>query len=154
MGMSEDRHVPMEQRDVFLRYEVVVDWAWEVVKKWPPLAIDTVGKQLIRAADSIGANLVEGDGRFSKADGLHFFIIARASARETRYWIRRAERRGLIPSAESTQKIEELSIATQLLNALIRYRRNRPQNNVVQEDPVPYSVPSYDLYAYTENLNT
>src|SRR5262245_14035731 len=116
--MSQEKHTPIEDMEVFLRYEEIADWAWDIVKKWPPLAVDTVGKQLIRAVDSIGANLVEGDGRYSKADGLHFFIIARASARETRYWIRRATRRGLVTPTEGENKIAALASATQLLNRL------------------------------------
>ena len=34
---------------------------WSI--EWVPLARDTVGKQLIRAADSIGANIAEGVGQ-------------------------------------------------------------------------------------------
>ena len=47
--------------------------------EWVPLARDTVGKQLIRAADSIGANLAEGVGTR---------IISRQSpVRSSRAWI-------------------------------------------------------------------
>lgn len=76
-------HRPMEELTVFARFEEVSDRVWEVVQGWRQLAQDTIGKQLIRSADSVGANLVEGDGRYSKADALHFFVIASGSIRET-----------------------------------------------------------------------
>jgi four helix bundle protein len=142
----DDGHTPMERMEVFLRYVEVADWAWNIVQNWPPLARDTVGKQLVRAADSVGANLVEGDARYTSADGLHFLIIARASARETRYWLQRAIKRGIIPQAEGDARIVLLTSATQLLNRLITYRR---QNKTfkLKEDTSRYDS-DYDPFSY------
>lgn len=39
------------------------DEVWQIVLTWNNLAKDTVGKQIIRAADSVGANIAEGSGR-------------------------------------------------------------------------------------------
>lgn len=38
--------------------------------------------QLNRASLSVATNLAEGNGRFTKSDRRHFFIIARGSAQE------------------------------------------------------------------------
>ena len=129
-------HLPVEQTDCFLRFVAVADWAWEVVSGWQPLARDTLGKQLVRAADSIGANMVEGDGRYAKADSLHFFVVARGSARETRYWLERAKVRGLISDAEYTEQINAINHATRQLNSLINYRRSQPSG--VKEESSEY----------------
>ncbi len=48
------------------------------------LARDTVGKQIIRSADSIGANIAEGSGRGAYQDNRRFVRIARGSLYETR----------------------------------------------------------------------
>ena len=41
---------------VYQLSETLADTVWNVVEKWPLFARDTVGKQIVRAADSIGAN--------------------------------------------------------------------------------------------------
>jgi hypothetical protein len=45
-----------ENLRVYQLSEEISDLIWEIVVKWKRLAQDTVGKQLINAADSIGAN--------------------------------------------------------------------------------------------------
>jgi four helix bundle protein len=68
-----------------------------VVAAWGSLDRWTIGVQLLRAVDSIGANIAEGAGRFNEADRRRFFIIARGSLFETEHWLARAEERGLLP---------------------------------------------------------
>ena len=63
---------------------------------WDAFARDTVGKQLVKAADSIGANIAEGTGRGSYQDNRRFIRIARGSLYETRHWLRRAYKRNLL----------------------------------------------------------
>ena len=75
--MERAVHTPIEEMGFFKEYVAVADWAWSVVSKWPFLAQDTVGKQLVRAIDRVGATLVEGDGRYSDLEASHFFLIAR-----------------------------------------------------------------------------
>ena len=50
---------------------------WNIVLKWNYLAIDTVGKQLIKAADSISANISEGFGRYHIKEIRYFCYISR-----------------------------------------------------------------------------
>jgi four helix bundle protein len=85
-----------ENLEVYRLSEKLADGIWNVVEKWEPLARDTVGKQLIRSADSIGANLAEGVGRGSFQDNRRFIRVARGSLNETKHWLRRAYRRNLL----------------------------------------------------------
>jgi four helix bundle protein len=47
-----------------------------------------VGRQLAKAATSVGANLEEATGRQSKADFIARTCVARKEALETQYWLR------------------------------------------------------------------
>ena len=57
------------------------NYVWDLIVKWNQFNSDTVGKQFIRAVDSISANIAEGFGRYSKKDKIKFFRINRASCR-------------------------------------------------------------------------
>jgi len=59
-----------------------------------------VGKQLVKAADSVGANIAEGTGRGSYVDNRRFVKIARGSLNETKHWLRRAFKRQLLSAKQ------------------------------------------------------
>jgi four helix bundle protein len=102
-----------EKLDVYKLAEMLSDEVWTVAKGWDYFSKDTVGRQLIRAADSIGANIAEGTGRGSFVDNRRFARNARGSLNETRHWLRRAHKRGLLTDG-AVQKIrpviDELSL--------------------------------------------
>jgi four helix bundle protein len=84
--------------------------SWSSFDKW------SLGMQLVRAADSIGANIAEGCGRWHGPDERRFLFIARASLYETEHWLLRAVERGLLPDG-SDQMLVDLARA---LNGQIR----------------------------------
>ena len=90
--------VRFQDLEVYQLAEELADAVWAIVLKWDALARDTVGKQLIRAADSIGANIAKGSGRGSSGDTRRYLRIARGSLMETQHWLRRAFRRKLLTS--------------------------------------------------------
>jgi four helix bundle protein len=85
-----------ESLRVYRLSEELSDVVWEVVTAWRILARDTVGKQMIRSADSVGANIAEGTGRGTFRDNRKFIDNARGSLYETRHWLRRAFKRSLL----------------------------------------------------------
>ena len=89
-----------ENLHVYRLAENLGDEVWEIVVQWPVFAKDTVGKQLVRAADSIGANIAEGSGRRAFQDSRRFVRIARGSLNETKHWLRRAFKRRLLKQVE------------------------------------------------------
>jgi len=77
---------------------------WEEVNSWNYFEIGTIGKQLVRACDSISANLSEGYGRYSFKENKQFCYYSRGSLYETKCWIEKANTRKLI----SKDKFEEI----------------------------------------------
>jgi four helix bundle protein len=45
--------------------ESLANQIWEIVKKWDYFTKDAIGKQIVRSADSVCANIAEGRGRYS-----------------------------------------------------------------------------------------
>jgi four helix bundle protein len=72
--------------------------------------------QLVRAGDSVGANIAEAMGRWHVADRRRLLFIARGSLYETEHWMLRAESRGLLKRGAS-DRLGELGRA---LNGLIK----------------------------------
>ena|SRR5437016_4965894 len=87
-----------ESLRIYQLSEDLSDVVWEIVSEWKFLARDTVGKQMIRSCDSIGANIAEGSGRGTYKDFRKFIDNARGSLYETRHWLRRAFKRRLLPA--------------------------------------------------------
>jgi hypothetical protein len=86
----------------------------------------------------VGANLVEGDARFSDKESLQFFRIARASAREARYSLYRAASRKYVSADSVNLHILGLESVLRRMNALITTRRQRMDS--VRESRVEYTA--------------
>jgi len=112
--------VPFDELEVNRLAEKLSDEAWPIVLSWNNFAKDTVGKQLVRAADSIGANLAEGCGRQSFQDNRRFVRIARGSLNETRHWLRRAYERKLLDDDKVAVVKPLLDELAARLNAYLR----------------------------------
>ncbi len=107
--------------------EILADGVWQEVIAWKPFAQATVGKQLVTACDSIGANIAEGYGRYSYKDNRQFQFYARGSLEETTYWLRRAVRRHLISEDRFSAFMAGLGELIPQLNAYIRSLERRAQ---------------------------
>ena len=49
------------------------NYVWNIVARWDYFAKDIVGKQFVRAIDSVSANIAEGFGRHGKKDKIKFY---------------------------------------------------------------------------------
>ena len=100
-----------EDLRVFQLAETLCDDIWSIVTSWGYFEKNSVGMQLVKSADSIGANIAEGAGRGTPKDNQRFIRISRGSLNETIFWLRRAYRRNLISEEQEVyfkQKIEDL----------------------------------------------
>jgi hypothetical protein len=60
------------------------DRIWDIVVNWEYFAKDTIGKQLVKAADSVASNISEGYGRFHDKESKHFGYYDRGSLYDTK----------------------------------------------------------------------
>ena len=97
---------------------------WNEVQKWNRFDQDTIGKQLVRAADSISANLSEAYGRFTYADRRRFSLYSRGSLCETLNWIDKSIKRGLIDDEIGQKILEDLQKLSVAINRYINSLNN------------------------------
>jgi four helix bundle protein len=110
-----------ENLRVYQLAERLADEVWKVVDGWNQFEKSTVGQQIVRAADSVGANIAEGSGRGSFQDNRRFIRIARGLLNETQHWLRCAYKRTLL----STEQVEKLKpIIDELAPKLNAYLRS------------------------------
>ena len=76
--------------------------------------------QLNRAALSVPANIAEGNGRFTKGDRKHFFVIARGSLQECVPLLEIASRKDLLDKSKQKELAEELETMAKMLSGLIK----------------------------------
>jgi len=109
-----------ERLEVYKLAERLSDVVWDIVEKWNWMAKRTVGCQLIRSADSIGANIAEGCGRWNYGDNKRFIRIGRGSLFEAKHWLRRAYRRKLLTPKQTAEIKTILDELIPRLNAYLR----------------------------------
>ncbi|MFN8495877.1 MAG: four helix bundle protein [Caldilineaceae bacterium] len=121
----------LEDMKILQEAETICDTLWDIVQTWDRFAQDTVGAQIVRAADSIGANIAESYGRYHYGEKIQFLYYSRGSIFETKYWFRRCERRRLIPPDTVKTYADQLEKLARGVNALInslRYQRKTNNN--------------------------
>ena len=109
-----------ENLRVYKLSEKLADHIWDIALEWSVFARDTVGKQLVKAADSIGANISEGSGRGSFVDNRRFVRMARGSFNETQHWLRRAFKRKLLTKKQVDDLKPLMAELGPTLNAYLR----------------------------------
>jgi four helix bundle protein len=111
----------LEDLEIYTLSEAFADEIWFMVIEWEYFAKDTLGKQLVRSADSIGANIAEGFGRYHYKENKNFCYFSRGSLIETKGWIRKAKTRGLITPDSFEDLFQKLETIHIKLNAYIKF---------------------------------
>jgi len=134
-----------EELRVLQAAEATADGIWKQVFQWDPFVRDVVGKQIARAADSIGANIAEAFGRFHYGEKVQFLYYARGSLFETKYWLNRALKRELMPSNQVKNYASQLFDLARQLNTFISNLKAQRHNNQIKlkstaEAPTQFAV--------------
>ena len=111
----------LEDLEVCQLAESFSDEIWFIVHEWDYFAKDTVGKQMVRAADSISANIAEGYGRFHYKENKNFCYFSRGSIIETKGWLKKSKTRKLLSEDQFNLLFEKLQTIHLKLNAYIKF---------------------------------
>jgi len=111
----------LEDLELYKLAESFSDEIWFVVLEWGYFVKDTLGKQLVRSADSIGANIAEGFGRYHFKENKNFCYFSRGSLIETKGWITKAKTRKLISESQYGEYLNKLGTIHLMLNIYIKH---------------------------------
>ena len=115
-----------------LVYNLALDLAekvWEIANKWNYFAKDTMRKQLIRAVDSVAANISEGYGRYHYKENKQFCYYSRGSLYETKTWLEKAHNRNLIEDETFSVFLKNIETIGIKLNNYINSIGKKPTTN-------------------------
>jgi four helix bundle protein len=109
----------LEELEVYQMAMDVAEKIWGLVGNWEYFAKDTIGKQIIKSADSVAANLSEGFGRYFYKENKQFCYYSRGSLFETKTWLTKTFKRNLITEEEYNIFLKDLEIMGIKLNNYI-----------------------------------
>lgn len=111
----------LEDLEVYQLAENFGDEVWFIVNEWDYFAKDTIGKQIVRSADSISANIAEGYGRYHYKENRNFCYFSRGSIIETKGWLKKSKNRSLLSEEQFNGLYEKLQIIHITLNAYLKF---------------------------------
>lgn len=109
----------LEELKVYQLSMNISERVWKIVMNWDYFAKDVLGKQFIRASDSIASNLSEGFGRYFYKENKQFCYYSRGSLFETKTWLRKSFNRNLIEEKTYLELLTDLETIGIKLNNYI-----------------------------------
>lgn len=110
----------LEELKVYNQAMKIGEEIWGIVIKWDYFAKDTMGKQLVRAIDSVAANLSEGFGRYHYRESKNFAYYSRGSLYETKTWLTKAKNRKYITEEDFKKFASAIDTIGKMLNNYIK----------------------------------
>ncbi|MDY6784579.1 MAG: four helix bundle protein [Cyanobacteriota bacterium] len=96
---SRAKQPEIEDLEIELLSEKLANEIWDMVTTWEIFAKETLGKKLVRAADSICTNIAGVKGRLNFKDNRQCIRVARGSLCETVSLLKLAHSRRLVSSS-------------------------------------------------------
>ena len=122
--MEEKKFLKLNDIEAYRISFGLSNYVWNVVNQWNNFQKDTVGKQFVRAVDSISANFAEGFGRFGKKDKIRFFRIAQGSLYEALDWNEKSKVRQIVTLSDYQNIFKTLQDLPKPINSLIKFTNN------------------------------
>jgi four helix bundle protein len=110
---------PQDIRERCLAYAVRAIRLYQELEKHKDGAARVIGKQFLRSATSIGANLEEAQSAESRADFIHKYGIAQKESKESLYWLRLMGESGIVPKERLSVMARETEELYAVITAII-----------------------------------
>ena len=122
--VKEEEMLRLEDLEVYKLSMDLGEKIWNMVVNWnyfeKDIPINIGSKQLIRAIDSVAANLSEGYGRFFYKENKQFCYYSRGPLYESKTWLSKANKRNLISNDNYESLISDITVIQKKLNAYIK----------------------------------
>ena len=113
-------YISLENLEAYKKSRQLSKEIWIIYERLNWQLKKTIGDQLIRSVDSVGANIAEGYGRYHYLDKIKFYYFSRGSLLETKHWIDLLFERNIIKKERYLLLINIYEQISKLLNGLIR----------------------------------
>lgn len=110
---------PQDIRERALQYALRAIKLYQALQEIKDGAGWILGKQYLRAATSIGANVEEAQAGESRADFIHKYGIAQKESRESLYWLRLLALSELVPHERVRWLMKETEELCAVITAII-----------------------------------
>ena len=109
-----------EKLEIYQNAKLLVLEIYKVTNHFPSSEIYGLTNQLRRASVSVGSNIAEGSGKFSKADRKNYFTTARASLFECVAIVDILKESGRISEVDFEQMMKEADEISRILYVMIK----------------------------------
>ncbi len=106
--------------NVYQKADELVLWVYKITKKFPKDELFGLVSQMRRCAVSVPANIVEGYGRHTVKDKIHFYYMSRGSLNELEYYLDLAFKLEYMNKNEYNQSTDLRSDVGRLLNGFMK----------------------------------
>jgi four helix bundle protein len=122
--MNDEKRPPREIRQRCFAYALAAVRLYQELQQQRDSAGWVLGRQYLRSATAIGANVEEAQSGESRADFIHKISIAQKEARESLYWLRLLREANILQE-DSSSIIKETEELIAILTAiLVRTKAN------------------------------
>jgi len=124
--MNQEKEKPWDIRERSFEYALRAIKLYQFLQEQKEQTGYIIGKQYLRAATSIGANIEEAQSGESRADFIHKYSIAQKEARESLYWLRLLAKSEIVPNQRLTLLISETQELIAIITTIIvRAKKNQ-----------------------------
>jgi len=118
----------LDIRDRSLAYALRAVKLYQYLQKQKDGAAWIIGKQYLRAASSVGANVAEAQAGETRADFVHKLGIAQKEARESFYWLRLLAESHLVARKQLDSLMQETEELIAVITSIIVTTKRKQQS--------------------------